>query len=89
MEQKRKNQQKTDNKYKLLENEFQNVHSNVGNILSNENKKSKAIRYVVNMGKNKYIYKSPKIKHGNKILDSDFSYEDDSIILIIKMINHY
>ena len=48
MEQKRKNQ-KTDNKYKLLENEFQNVHSNVGNILSNENKKSKAIRYVVNM----------------------------------------
>ena len=72
-----KSQQNIDNKHKISEKEFKNIHSSMENIFANENKKSKAIRYVINMGKKNQIYKSPKIKNVNKIIDSDFSYEDD------------
>ena len=40
--------------------------------------KMKAIRNVINIGKNKNNYISPKVKISNKFINSDFCYDDEN-----------
>ena len=41
--------------------------NSIENLISNEDPRKKAIRYVINIGKNRYQYQSPKIHHKNKL----------------------
>ena len=50
------------------------------NSISNEDTKKKAIRYVINIGKNRSKYQSPKIRHKNKLMDTEINNDDEYII---------
>ena len=64
------------NRYNITEIDNQNIDSNIDTIFSNDIIRNKAIKYVVNLGKNKYYYQSPKMRHKNKSIDPDFRYRD-------------
>ena len=63
-------------RYNITEIDNQNIDSNIDTIFSNDIIRNKAIKYVVNLGKNKYYYQSPKMRHKNKSIDPDFRYRD-------------
>ena len=54
------------------------------NLLTEEDTRKKTIRYVINLGKNKFQYQSPKIRHKNKFIDTDINNDDEYINVYYK-----
>ena len=63
--------------YKFTDNDYEHINSNMENLLTNDDTRKKAIRYVINLGRNKYQYQSPKIRHKNKFIDNEINYDDE------------
>ena len=56
--------------------------NSIENLISNEDPRKKAIRYVINIGKNRYQYQSPKIRHKNKFIDTDINNDDEILFTV-------